>query len=304
MLYRRLDLKLSPRTNKSRQHGFTLTEVIVVIAIIGILTGILFPVFARAKEAARSTSCLSNLHQLGISINLYAQDVDDKSPGHSAFNASNTVTIPIGFGWAGKIYPYAKSAEIYRCPSDGTQVNSNYSPVGASVISYAINENLAGLSLSQATSSAKSVVLFEVEGTASLVKVQDEELSGRGTTFTLVSASGTGMKGDIIDSAVPNLVAEITTFYATGILDNSENDLFRVDYMGRSGRHRNGANFLALDGHSKWTMPLTVSAGTTAKSSASPQSPSGCTRLGSNKPIFPCAEGAEGSVHRLTFSTN
>src|SRR5437667_8060368 len=57
--------------------GFTLIELLVVIAIIAILAAILFPVFARAREAARKTSCLSNMKQLGLASNMYKQDYDE-----------------------------------------------------------------------------------------------------------------------------------------------------------------------------------------------------------------------------------
>src|SRR5579872_3878616 len=60
-----------------RRTGFTLIELLVVIAIIAILAAILFPVFARAREQARKTSCLSNLKQIGTASMMYAQDYDE-----------------------------------------------------------------------------------------------------------------------------------------------------------------------------------------------------------------------------------
>ena len=63
-----------------RRKAFTLIELLVVIAIISILAAILFPVFARARESARRTSCLSNLKQIGLGIMMYVQDYDETYP--------------------------------------------------------------------------------------------------------------------------------------------------------------------------------------------------------------------------------
>jgi prepilin-type N-terminal cleavage/methylation domain-containing protein len=61
-----------------KNRAFTLIELLVVIAIIAILAAILFPVFARAREQARKTSCLSNMKQIGLGIGMYVQDYDEK----------------------------------------------------------------------------------------------------------------------------------------------------------------------------------------------------------------------------------
>lgn len=61
-------------------RAFTLIELLVVIAIITLLAAILFPVFARARENARRSSCQSNLKQIGIGIAQYTQDYDEKMP--------------------------------------------------------------------------------------------------------------------------------------------------------------------------------------------------------------------------------
>ena len=60
-----------------RRKGFTLIELLVVIAIIAILAGMLFPVFAMAREKARQASCFSNCKQMGLACRMYAQDYDE-----------------------------------------------------------------------------------------------------------------------------------------------------------------------------------------------------------------------------------
>ncbi len=91
------------------RRGFTLIELLVVIAIIAILAAILFPVFARAREKARQSSCLSNVKQLALAVLAYAQDYDEMLP------ASYKPTAPVY--WTQTITPYIKNTQIYSCPS-------------------------------------------------------------------------------------------------------------------------------------------------------------------------------------------
>ena len=95
------------------KNAFTLIELLVVIAIIAILAAILFPVFAQAREKARSISCLSNLKQLGTGMMMYTQDYDENmcSPFVGAPG-------PLALTWDRLIQPYIKSTQIIACPSD------------------------------------------------------------------------------------------------------------------------------------------------------------------------------------------
>ena len=90
--------------------GFTLIELLVVIAIIALLAAILFPVFSRARENARRTSCQSNLKQIGLGLIQYEQDNDESLP-------VRTGTGSFG-GWVVPILSYTKSTQIFCCPSD------------------------------------------------------------------------------------------------------------------------------------------------------------------------------------------
>ncbi len=95
--------------SRKSTKGFTLIELLVVIAIIAILAAILFPVFAKAREKARQTSCLSNIKQVNIAIMQYCQDYNEVLP---------TNWLPAtGLWYAGTIQPYMKSRQAMACPS-------------------------------------------------------------------------------------------------------------------------------------------------------------------------------------------
>lgn len=115
----------SRRTRRARcksNIGFTLVELLVVITIIGLLASLLLPVLGRAKEAARATACLSNLHQIGLALQLYVSDNNNKLPvmrdrpveGNGVTNnlpAPDTV-----------LSNHLGTVRVLRCPSDRKQI--------------------------------------------------------------------------------------------------------------------------------------------------------------------------------------
>ncbi len=123
----------------SRRRGFTLIELLVVIAIIAILAAILFPVFARAREKARQSTCQSNLKQVALGVLMYCQDYDERGPTGGAQNRTNGTGAFDGCGgsncglatyyrsdaastwnhqnFAEQILPYIKNQQVFYCPN-------------------------------------------------------------------------------------------------------------------------------------------------------------------------------------------
>lgn len=109
------------------RRGFTLIELLVVIAIIAILAAILFPVFAKAREKARQSSCLNNVKQIVLGLVQYTQDYDERFPrgdsqgwGDAGTGCAGWPGHPHG-GYVDAIYPYVKNVQVFLCPSDSVR---------------------------------------------------------------------------------------------------------------------------------------------------------------------------------------
>ncbi len=107
---------------RTRGKGFTLIELLVVIAIIAILAAILFPVFARAREKARQTSCLSNMKQIGTAVMMYAQDYDEMMPSFHITPWGSNARL---FGHYDLIGPYTMNEQVFVCPSFHYRTNGH-----------------------------------------------------------------------------------------------------------------------------------------------------------------------------------
>ncbi len=123
-----------------RPKGFTLIELLVVIAIIAILAAILFPVFAKARENARKSTCQSNLKQIGLGLMQYVQDYDEVYVRYAT-----TVGAATHY-WPAALDSYVKNTQIYVCPSRSTIVWPGPSNPTSTTCGYGFNGSGVGYS--------------------------------------------------------------------------------------------------------------------------------------------------------------
>lgn len=119
--------------------AFTLIELLVVIAIIAIIAAILFPVFSKAREKARQTACLSNLKQVGLATQMYAQDYDENLP-HTELGGSSGAPE---YFWGDMLQPYLKNWQVLVCPSANSPIQFQPGPIAYSEewsYNYGIND--------------------------------------------------------------------------------------------------------------------------------------------------------------------
>lgn len=288
---------------KRKRSGFTLIELLVVIAIIAILAAILFPVFAKAREKARQTSCLSQTKQLGLAFIQYYQDYDEKLPAGTAGIAPAQPTAPsatdpgtAGQGWANQIYNQVKSVGIYKCPDDSTTANgTNNLQVP---ISYAFNANAAGQTQATYGNVAKSILLCEISGDTSDVTAPNATDNGTATGSVATTGAGTT---NMFSTGTATFGTTSATL-ATGTLNGGPVQ------TPATGRHSDGSNFLLADGHSKWFRGAAVAPGLNNNVGGSD-----CGMIGSFNPSgttstaaagTAAASGCSSSVLGATFSVN
>jgi prepilin-type N-terminal cleavage/methylation domain-containing protein/prepilin-type processing-associated H-X9-DG protein len=221
---------LSPLRVPTRNRGFTLIELLVVIAIIALLAAILFPVFARARENARKTSCLNNVKQMGTAWLAYAQDFDEVSIPYSGPDPSGANAGGSGgrhFNWRFILQPYMKSAQIFKCPSSAGNIS----------ISYAINASAAGggRALADIQRPAQTPIFTDARGHTS-------DIQSLGF-FCPSNSPGEGATGRELNS--PSL----TNWYNAA---NNGWNLNQATGAPHASRHVEGMNVIFCDGHAKW----------------------------------------------------
>jgi len=196
-------------------RGFTLIELLVVIAIIAILAAILFPVFAKAREKAKQSSCSSNLKQLGLAMIQYSQDYDELYPGiRGSSGAGSVPTYKV-------MEPYMKNAQMLVDPSNATAL------IGYTY-SFTLGGGSAPISSSQVPLPAQTPAFACAKGTT----------DPNQTLIFIIRAGGTcgHQCRRLNNSALP---------YSGWAEDNN---VARI----KADRHNDGANYTFVDGHVKW----------------------------------------------------
>jgi len=223
---------------RRRREGFTLIELLVVIAIIAILAAILFPVFAQAREKARSASCLSNNKQIALAFGMYKQDYDETYPP-----AIDPVTMN---WWQQGVGPYIKGGNvggILTCPSASTRAyaySMNYSLSGASDASASRpSDTILTADAAQAPMEASTNKLDPSYGLPEALPYFLYTLPGKGEAFWTTAPTFKTVKGD------PN--ATIVLDPKVDVNDDSNKSTGLMRY-----RHTGGVNAAFADGHTKF----------------------------------------------------
>jgi len=215
-----------------RKRGFTLIELLVVIAIIAILAAILFPVFAQAREKARTAGCLNNQKQISLGIIQYVQDYDETFPSVD----SGVLTQ--------NVQPYLKNLDVFKCPSGSGLYNvNNRAMLGAAATttttrtSYAANADIMG-----GWNNSPGLPIANVAAPASTVILADADA-------IITSATANSTQIAVTTNTANNANGKRNVYYQTARFPNAQPN----DTVGRLGaRHQDGAIYSFADGHSKW----------------------------------------------------
>lgn len=268
-------LKKAPRCGSSPKSAFTLIELLVVVAIIAILAAILFPVFGRARENARRSSCQSNLKQIGLAFEQYKNDYD----GYIAPNTLGTAT-DTKYAWPTMTLPYTKNVQIYVCPSvtspanwkpaDPNYISTSLGAARANYCQYTTNDGsgsqvpnrflgpltyMRNLILPNGWTTAG----FTDGSKTGFVAATATKVDSSPATFSLNEAAVADPAGTIhiVDGMAGSNSATTSSCGGSAsswyIDEEIRTDHFRHAETGKpSPRHFDGFNVLYGDGHVKW----------------------------------------------------
>ncbi len=201
-------------------QGFTLVEILVVVALVSFLSALLLSAFSRVRSASRTVTCAANLRQIGMAGAMYANDNRGFYPSVFSIKEPNC-------DWAELLFPYIKSAEVFKCPSF---------PNGEYRTGCPVSDTSEGFSLNQA---------FDWDGSYSTVQLTQgapiNQVRLRHPSSTVLYLDGNG-KTTLRDIRRTNIVINGEPISEEQLLDFSE----------LGNRHNYGANLCFADGHVKW----------------------------------------------------
>jgi prepilin-type N-terminal cleavage/methylation domain-containing protein/prepilin-type processing-associated H-X9-DG protein len=229
---------------QGRKRGFTLIELLVVIAIIAILAAILFPVFAKAREKARQTSCLSNVRQLVTGCMSYAQDYDESVPASATF-----CHVPWRYGlceqYFTQINPYVKNWQIYACPSMRNTTCNGYG-IQHHGVCCAVNDGFVSSDFKLSYGYNECVLnSWRVAGTPS----PPGPIGAPGAMGEYKLATATTAAQDILVAESPGLANNLVRIAYANVCGAVCNPSVRTE---QNARHNGGSNVSFMDGHAKW----------------------------------------------------
>jgi len=217
-----------PRANKP-QCAFTLIELLVVIAIIAILAALLMPALSSAKQKAWTTSCNSNIHQIGLGMRMFADDNNEFYPESGStiyWGSVDPLTPPMGsgkIGWTEQIFPYVGNTNAYNCPGNVQLAKSLQGP-----FNYFNGCNAAYVAAGGQFAAVKSSAIF----------YPSAYVLGGDTAGT--KSNGAGLQFDPLDDDKDDYVQNCVG----GAADPAITEYWQI--------HSRGQNIMFADGHSKW----------------------------------------------------
>lgn len=236
------------------KKGFTLIELLVVVAIIAILAAILFPVFAQAREKARSISCLSNMKQIGLGVQMYIQDNDER-----LFFRAATSVAKVGSGrtgvviadpiendrvqWWNAIMPYVKSTAVFSCPDDSVK------PVSADA-----DGHLTIPRSYVASAAAESLSVAQVDNPASAIVITEKW----GYVDNGVGATGTKVNNETWMEPFDGDECQAGSDVNSGGACTDPQPGYPTGMVKMANWHQGGMNSAFFDGHAKWLRPTTI----------------------------------------------
>ncbi len=234
-----------------RARGFTLVELLVVVAIVAILAAILFPVFARARGAARQTQCSAHIRQLGTAFFLFAQDNDGRYP---PIVAPDPAAKALRW-WMDLVQPYAKSRSLFACPDDDSLRAAAFPGTLAGQCSYVLRDrysyqDAAGnlrasfvpYSLVRSHADPSSIAFLRCSRGLLDQMPGDPDKAGPFSYTNYAGACG------LAPLNPPGRQPALASATDPHVGSNESKTL----------RHNDGANYLYLDGHARWLHRDTV----------------------------------------------